>query len=172
MKPSPVAEELMVEADAGTTVLKVTRQVSAKIGIDCFRAMATHLAQARKADCVFIGEFTPGRVQRVMTLAASPEGEPARLTFDLAGSACSRIAGTGGPFVCRKNARNRFPSDQLLSRLHAEACIAVPLQNPAGNPISAMMAAYRVPPASFSTAKSVLEGFRARAAAQLLHNQE
>src|SRR5260370_40636196 len=104
MKPSPVAEELMVEADAGTTVLKVTRQVSAKIGIDCFRVIATYLAQALKADCVFIGEFTPGSVQRVMTLAAFPEGEPASLTFDLAGRACSRIAVTSKPFVCRKHA--------------------------------------------------------------------
>src|SRR5260370_41722839 len=123
MKPSTVAEELMVEADAGTTVLKVTRQVSAKIGIDCFRAMVTHLAQALKADCVFIGEFTPGRVQRVMTLAASLEGEPTRLTFDLAGIACSSIAGIGQPFVCRENDRHRCPSAQLLSRLSAEACI-------------------------------------------------
>jgi PAS domain S-box-containing protein len=172
MKPSPVAEELTVEADAEATVLKVTRQVSAKIGIECFRAMAAHLAQALKADCVFIGEFTPGLVQRVTTLAASVEGEQASLTFDLVGSACSRIAATGKPVLCRKDARNRFPSDQLLSRLHAEALIAVPLQNPAGNPIGAMMATYRVPLADFSTAKSVIEVFAQRAAAELLHKHE
>ena len=172
MKPSPLAEELTVGTDAEATVLKLTRQVSAKIGIDYFRAMATHLAQALKADCVFIGEFTPGSVQRITTLAACLEGEQASLTFDLLGSAFSRIVVTGQPFLCRKNARKRFPSDQLLSRLHAEACIAVPLQNPAGKPIGAMMAAYRVPLASFSTAKSVLEVFAHRAAAELLHKQE
>jgi len=59
MKPSPVAEELTVGADAEATVLKITRQVSAKIGIHRFRVIATYLAQALKADCVFIGEFTP-----------------------------------------------------------------------------------------------------------------
>src|SRR5262249_29215024 len=148
---------------AETAVLKVTRQVSAKIGIDCFRMIATYLAQALKADCVLIGEFTPGTVQRVITLAAFPEGEPPSSTFDLAGSACSAMAVTGKPFVCRKNARSRFPSDQLPSRLDAEAFVAVPLQDPARNPIGAMMAAYRAPLASFSTVKSVLEVFAQRA---------
>jgi hypothetical protein len=117
MKPSPLAEELIAEADAKTAVLEVTRQVSAKIGIDCFRVIATYLAQALKADCVLIGEFTAGSVQRVITLAAFPEGEPPSSTFDLAGIACSAMAVTGKPLVCRKNARSRFPSDQLLSRL-------------------------------------------------------
>jgi len=81
MKPSPLAEELTVEAEAEATVLKVTRQVSAKIGLDFFHAMATHLAQALKADCVFIGEFTSGPVQRVAILAASPARELAALTL-------------------------------------------------------------------------------------------
>jgi PAS domain S-box-containing protein len=172
MKQSPLAEELTVETGTESAVLTLTRQVSSKIGIDCFRAMATHLAQALKADRVFIGEFTPGSVQRFITLAAFPEGEPGSLTFDLAGSACSGIAVTGKSFVCRKNARNRFPSDPLLSKVHAEAFIAIPLQDPSRNSIGAMLAAYRVPLASFSTAKSVLEVFAQRAAAELRHKQE
>jgi hypothetical protein len=79
---SLLAEQLTVETDADATVLKLTRQVSAKIGLDWSRAMAAHLAPALKADCVFVGEFTPGSVQRVTTLAACLEGEQASLTFD------------------------------------------------------------------------------------------
>jgi PAS domain S-box-containing protein len=172
MKASPLAQELIAEADAETTVLKVTRQVSAKIGADCFRAIATHLAQALKAECVFIGEFTPGPVQRVTTLATSLEEKQAGLIFDLAKTAVSRIAVTSKPFLCRNNARNRFPSDPLLSRLLAEAFIAVPLISPSGKSIGAMMATYRAPLASVSTAKSVLEAFAHRAAAELFHKQE
>jgi hypothetical protein len=74
MKPSPLTEELTVETDAEATVLKLSLQVSAKIVIDYFHVTATHLAQALKADCVFIGEFTPGSVERVTTLSASFEG--------------------------------------------------------------------------------------------------
>ena len=170
MKSSPLAQQQKVGVDA--TALKVVRRVSAKIGIECFRALTTHLAQALKADCVLVGEFTSGSVERVTTLAAYLEGEQGSFAFDLVGSACSRIAGTSKTYVCRRNARNRFPSDQMLRRVHAEACIAVPLQSPAGNPIGAMMATYRVPFASFSTAKSVLEFLAPRAAAELLNKQE
>ena len=116
MKPSPLAEELIAEADAKTAVLEVTWQVSAKIGIDCFRVIATYLAQALKADCVLIAEFTAGTVRRVITRRFS-RMRAASSTFDLAGSGCSAMAVTSKPLVCRKNARSRFPSDQLLSRL-------------------------------------------------------
>ena len=170
MRSSPLAQQATVGVDA--TALRIVRQLSAKIGIECFRALTTHLAQALKADCVFVGEFTSGSVERVTTLAAYLEGEQGSLAFDLAGSACSIIAVTGKPYICRRNARNRFPSDQMLRRVHAEACIAVPLPNSAGSPIGVMMATFRVPLASFSTAKSILEFFAPRAAAELLHKQE
>jgi two-component system, cell cycle sensor histidine kinase and response regulator CckA len=174
MRPSPLAEEVTDGADAGAdaAALKITRQVSARIGGECFRVMATSLRQELNADCVFIGEFTLGPLERVTTLAGCLEGGQPELTFDLAGSACSRIAATGKPVICRKNALDRFPSDQMLQRVKAEACVALPLQNPAGKPIGVLMATYRAPLASLSTAKSVLEFFAPRAAAELLHKQE
>ena len=86
------------------------------------------------------------------------------------GSVCSRIAITCKPFPCAKTPKH-FPSYQLLSRLHAEAWTAVPLQNPAGNPIGVLMATFRVAH-KLSTAKFVLEVFAQRAAAELLHKQE
>jgi two-component system cell cycle sensor histidine kinase/response regulator CckA len=170
MEPGPLAGELAVGADAAA--LKIMRQLSARIGGEYFRAMTTYLRQELDADCVFVGEFTPGSVPRVTTLAACLEGDQANLSFDLAGSACSRVARTGQPFLCREDARKRFPEDQMLRRVHAEACIAVPLQNPAAKPIGVMMATYRRPLASLSIAKSVLEFFAPRAAAELLHKQE
>src|SRR5258706_5998035 len=143
MRSSPLAQQATVDVDA--TALKVVRQLSAKIGIECFRALTTHLAQALKADCVFVGEFTSGSVERVTTLAAYLEGEQGSLAFDLAGSACSIIAVTGKPYICRRNARNRFPSDQMLRTVHAEACSAVSLPHSAGMPISVIMATVLVP---------------------------
>src|SRR5215475_13554245 len=115
MKPVLLDEELTVGTGAESTVLRVTREVSSKIGVEYFRAMSHQLAEALEADCVFIGEFLPGARRRVTTLAACSDGEQANLTFELAGSACSRIAATGKPLVCRKGARDRFPSDRLLS---------------------------------------------------------
>ena len=176
MKPRLVPEQpaLRIASDlkAGEAVLKLTRQMSVKIGLGCLHAIAGNLAEALQADVVFVGEFTPDSVPRVKILAASGKDEPASLTFELGGSACSRIAATGKPFVCRKGAHRRFPSDPSLSGLNADACIAVPLQNLLGRPIGVMLAVYRVPPACFSSARSILEIFGHRAAAELLHKQE
>jgi hypothetical protein len=158
MEPGPLAE--VVGSDA--SVLKITRQLSARIGGEYFRAMSTYLTQELKADCVFVGEFTPGPVERVTALAACLEGEQANLSFDLAGSACLRIARTGQPLLCREKARKRFPQDQMLLRVHAEAFIGVPLQDSAAKPIGVIMATYRGPLASRNTAKSVLEVLAAR----------
>jgi two-component system, cell cycle sensor histidine kinase and response regulator CckA len=176
MKPRPAPEQPAVgmadPLDGEGTVLKLTRQMSVQIGLVYLSALVTHLAEALKADCVFVGEFTPNSVTRVAILAASLESEQESPAFKLAGSVGSRMAVTGRPVLCRQNARSRFPSDPLLSRLRAEACIAVPLQDPAGTPIGTMMAVYGAPVASFRTAKSVLEAFAHRAAAELLHKQE
>jgi PAS domain S-box-containing protein len=153
------------------TVLELTRRMSVQIGLSCLQTMVIRLAEALQADHVFVGEFTPSSVRRLTILAASVD-EAANLIFELAGSVCSRIAATGKPVLCRKDARLRFPSDPVLSKVQAAACIAVPLKNLADRPIGAIMASYRAPVASFSTAQPVLEILAHRAAAELLHKQE
>ena len=174
MKPIPrnLEGELDTALEANEMVLELSRQVSVKIGVGYFRAMVTHLAEALWADHLFVGEFTSGAVPGVTILAASVEDEVANPTFELAGSICSRIGATGRPVLCRRNARERFPSDPVLSKLEAAACIAVPLKDLAEKPIGAIMASYRKPLANFSTAKSVLIMLAHRAAAELLHKQE
>jgi signal transduction histidine kinase len=174
MKPKPrnLEGELDTAVEAKETVLELTRQVSVKIGIGYFRAMVTQLAEALGADHVFVGEFTPTPVPGITILAASVEDEVANPIFELEGSVCSRIAATGKPVLCRRNARERFPSDPVLSKLEAAACIAVPLKDLAEKPIGAIMASYRKPLANVSTAKSVLIMLAHRAAAELLHKQE
>jgi two-component system, cell cycle sensor histidine kinase and response regulator CckA len=174
MKPELVPEESAVgtvTAVAEGTFLELTRQMSAKIGLGRLDAIVRNLAEALHADGVFVGEFAPNSVARVTIVAATPESELANPPFTLAGSACARIAVTGHPVLCRKNALDRFPADPLLSRLRAEACIAVPLKDISGRPIGAMLAAYRSPVASFRAAQSILEVFAPRAAAELLHRQ-
>ena len=176
MKPQLVPEESAVGTVTASvsegTFLKLTRQMSVEIGLGRLRTMVHNLAEALHADGVFVGEFTPNSVTRVTILAATPESELANPPFALAGSACARIAVTGHPVLCRKNALGRFPADPLLSRLRTEACIAVPLKDISGRPIGAMLAAYRLPVASFRTAQSILDVFAPRAATELLHKHE
>ncbi len=152
-------------------VLQIARRVSATIGAGFFGTMAEHLAQALAADCVWIGEFARGPAERVRTLAACLDGLPANFEYSLPGSA-SECVSLGKPCLCRSGARQRFPHDECLARLRAEACVAVPLGNPNGLPSGLVVAAYRQPVASLQMPKSLLEVFAPRAAAELNRQQE
>src|SRR2546430_51422 len=98
------------------SVLQIARRVSATIGNDFFHAMAKHLAQALAADCVFVGEFVGGQVERVRTLAVFTQVESDGFEFELAGSAAAQIA-LGKPILCRVDAQRRCPSDTALKKL-------------------------------------------------------
>ena len=177
MRPGPYAEEPSVASSrrvlaSSRRVLKATRQLAVAIGSDSFQAMATHLTQALEADCVWIGEFVPGPAKRVLTLAAFLEGESGSLTFDLDGSACARIAATGKSCLCHENAQKRFPNDQMLRRVNAQAFVGASLTNSAGVPVGAIMATYRTPVASLSGAKAVLDILAPRVSVELHHKQE
>jgi PAS domain S-box-containing protein len=136
------------------------------MGADFFRAMATHLAKALSADCVLIGEFVGGPMEGVRSLGATLDGQPTSLEFELAGSAVAALA-TGKPCRCRSDATSRFPNDQLLPRVKAQALIAVPLYGPQKQVAGLIMVLYRRPVTSFHVANQLLEIFSDRAACEL-----
>ena len=153
------------------SVLQIARRVSATIGSDFFQAIAKHLATALAADCVYVGEFVGGHVERVKTLAAFAGDESVSLEYPLADSASTQIA-LGKPVLCRADARSRFPSDEALAHLHAEAFAGVPLIGSEGTPAGLLMAVYRKGVASLRDTKSLLDIFAPRAAAELERKQD
>jgi PAS domain S-box-containing protein len=153
------------------SVLQIARRVSATIGSDFFHAIAKHLAGALAADCVYVGEFVGGQVERVKTLAAFAGDEPVTVEYPLADSAAAQIA-LGKAVLCRAEAQHRFPGDQALERLHAEAFAGVPLTTSEGTAAGLLMAVYRKSVASLRDAKSILDIFAPRAAAELERKQD
>src|SRR5260370_10664091 len=153
------------------SVLQIARRVSATIGSDFFHAIAKHLATALAADCVYVGEFVGGQMERVKTLAACADDESVSVEYALAGSASAQIA-LGKPVLCRAEAQRRFPSDQALAHLYAEAFAGVPLTTSEGAPAGVLMAVYRKSVASLRDAKSLLDIFAPRAAAELERKQD
>jgi PAS domain S-box-containing protein len=151
---------------AGRTVLQVARRLAATIGTEFFRAMAKHLAEALAADCVLLGEFAPGHVERVKTLATYVDSQDENLDFELAGSAAAQIA-LGRSYLCSSGVQDRFPADELLAKLDAQACAGLPLVDSHGQPIGVIMAIYRRPVANLRSAKAMLEVFQPRASAEL-----
>lgn len=153
------------------SVLQIARHVSATIGTEFFRSMVQHLSEALAADCVYLGEFVGGPVERVRTLAACVDGQPDRsFEYPLAGSAAADIA-LDKPCLCRTGAQERFSADEILPKLHAEAVVGVPLLNANRQALGVLMAVYSRPIPSVRIPKSMLDIFAPRAAAELIRKQ-
>lgn len=153
------------------SLMRVARKVAATIGTDFFQATARHLATALTANCVLIGEFVGGHVERCRSVAAWMDGAPAELEFALAESAVAQVV-LGKPCLWRSDVQTRFPSDTLLKEIGAQACAGVPLMDEAHEPLGILMALYRRPAQSLRTTKSMLEIFAERASAELRRKRE
>jgi PAS domain S-box-containing protein len=148
------------------SVLQIARKVAATVGADFFNALALHLAKALSADCVLIGEFVGGPMEKLRTLGAVLDNKPASFEFELAGTAAATVM-EGKPCACRSDAATRFPDDGFLRQVGAQSLIAEPLQDKGSHPIGLITVLYRRPMMSFRVVKQVLEIFSARAAAEL-----
>jgi PAS domain S-box-containing protein len=152
-------------------VLEIARHLSATIGSEFFAVMARHLMRELAADCIYLGEFVGGRVERIRPLAAYMDSEPDYSDYPLAGSAAARMV-LGKPYVCRTDAQIRFPTDELLAKAGAKAFVAVPLSSANGIPIGVMVVAYRRSVSNLSFVKLMLDIFGPRASAELSRKQK
>ncbi len=150
-------------------VLEICRRVSATIGTDFFNAVAKHLAGALAADSVIVVEFVGGPMERCRAVGAWLDGAPAKFEYELAGSATADIA-MGKACLWRAQVQKKFPSDTLLSSVGAEAFVGVPL--PTDRPTGALIALYRRPVASLQLAKTILDVFAERTAAEMMRRME
>ena len=153
------------------SLIRVARKVAATIGTDFFHATARHLADALTANCVLVGEFVGGHVERCRSVAAWLDGKPVDLEFALAESVTAQVI-LGKPCLWRSDVQTRFPSDTLLKKIGAQACVGVPLMDSAHQPQGVLMALYRRPAQSLRGPKSMLEIFAERASAELSRKRE
>ena len=152
-------------------LLDVAQKVTATLGTDFFQATVKHLAAALSADCLIIGEFVGGKEEHCRSLAAWMDHAPAEFDYRLAGSATADVV-LGKVTRCRSHAQARFPSDNLLRSVRAQAYIAVPLTNDMRQPIGVLMSLFRQPAVGTRFSQELLEIFAARASAELIRKQE
>jgi PAS domain S-box-containing protein len=151
--------------------LRIASQISSTIGTEFFRSLVKRLAEALGADCVYVGEFAGGPIARVRTLAACVDHDRERsFEFPLPGSMSEEIA-MGNSSVYPSGVQELFPSDQLLRELGGQACVGVPLMDSTQQPIGLIAAVYGRPLDNLHFAKSILEIFSPRAAAELERKQ-
>jgi two-component system cell cycle sensor histidine kinase/response regulator CckA len=153
------------------SISQIASQVSATIGEEFFESLVTNLAEALSADCVYLGEFVGGQAERVRTLAASANSESqCNPDYVLADSVAALVA-TGEPWSCTRGVLKRFPADALLGQMGAQACVAVPLLDGQRQASGVMLAVFRHSLDNTRLAKSMLEKFAPRAAAELHRRQ-
>jgi two-component system cell cycle sensor histidine kinase/response regulator CckA len=154
---------------------QAAREVWARIGAGFFQALAEHLSRALDAQFVWIGEVFSTPVER-MRAVASYAGESLRQDADSARDAIASgsLAGTAsaavisaGMAVHERDVRRIFPSDPVLQAMRAEAYAGMALTDSYGHPIGLVAVLFRHPLADSSFARSMLQAFAPRAAAEL-----
>jgi len=133
--------------------------------------MVRRLAEALDADCVYVGEFVGGRVERVKSLASCLDQErERRFEYPLAGSIAVEIA-LGNPAIYPSGVQDLFPSDPFLREIGAQAFVGIPLDDSNQQTLGLIAAVYRRAFGNLRFAKSMLEIFGPRAAAELERKQ-
>jgi len=167
-KPGSIAAG--INASRRLNIAEITRQISATIGAEFFESLVRNIGHSLNADCVYIGEFVGGQVERVRKLASFGKGLGSDGDYALAGSAITQIA-LGEPLCCTRAAQKRFPSDALLAEARAQAFVAVPLLDAQHRALGVMLVAFRHPLVDARTPKSALETFAPRVSAEIRRKQ-
>ena len=151
--------------------LQIAKQISATIGTEFFASLVKRLAEALDADCVYVGEFVGGQVERVKTLAAFLDHEhERRFEYPLAGSVAVEIA-IGKPSIHPSGVQELFPADPFVREVGAQAFVGIPLNDSKQQTLGLIAAVYRRAFGNVRFAKSMLEVFAPRAAAELDRQQ-
>ncbi len=155
------------DAQQQRRVLRVAKVVSATLGREFFQSLVEQLATTLAAEYSCIAEVAVGAVSRLHTVAAWRNGQPTEEPDQNLSGSCGGQVLLDGAVVWSKRARQIFPEDDLLERLGAESYIGVRLCDSVGRVIGLVAVAGHRPIRDAALAKSVLEAFGPRAAAEL-----
>ena len=155
------------EVEQRRRILHVAKRVAATLGSDYFRSLTEHLATSLEVDCVYVAELIEGPRVTLQSLAVYCDGAPAEnFPQQLTGAAAEHIL-LDGSIAWSKDVAKIFPVDLLFGRMRAEACVGVRLSDTAGRVIGVIALIARQPLQDVAVAKSALEAFAPRTAAEL-----
>ena len=152
------AEQALQDLVAGTGV----------IGEEFFPAYVRHVAAALDVHCATVAEVTDEQNSRLRTLAVwVGQGLEKNYEYDVADAPCGQVLREGKLFCCREGVQERFPECRSLGDLNAVSYMGAPLFNSAGQLIGNLCIIDNKPLDDERRAKSILEIFAARAAAEI-----
>ena len=152
------AEQALQDLVAGTAV----------IGEEFFAAYVRHVAAALDVYCATVAEVTDEHNSRLRTLAVwVGQRCEKNYEYDVADAPCGQVLREGKLFCCRERVQERFPECRSLGDLNAVSYMGAPLFNSAGQLIGNLCIIDNKPLKDEWRAKSILEIFAARAAAEI-----
>jgi formate hydrogenlyase transcriptional activator len=141
---------------------------TAVIGEEFFPAYVRHVAGALEVHCAMVAEVTDEQSSRLKTLAVwVGHGLEQNYEYEVANAPCGQVMREGKLFCCREQVQERFPECRSLGDLNAVSYMGAPLFNSAGELIGSLCIIDNKPFEDERRAKSVLEIFAARAAAEI-----
>ena len=153
--------------------LEIAQQVSETIGTEFFAMLVRELRRALGAECVYVCEFLGRQNERARTLAAARVADRMEtFEFPLAGSPDAEVARCH-PCIYAKGVQERFPEDQRLRKMKAEAWVGVRLSDAEGRPHGLIAALFDRPlDDDGQFAQLMLTTFVPRASAELNRKRE
>ena len=144
---------------------------AAVTGEEFFPALVRHVAAALDAHCAAVTQVTDERAQlRVLAIWVGRDWVD-NLEYDLTHTPCGQVMHEGKTCYYPNNIQQLFPEDGFLADLEAASYMGTPLLNSSGQPIGHLCVIDKKPLTSVQRARSILEVFAGRAAAELERKQ-
>ena len=137
-------------------VVAIARELAATLGSDFFESIVKHLTITLHADCAYLGELIEMAPDRIRTLAVFLDQALTDFEHRLSGTASGYVL-SDGFFFCNKDAKLRFPLDDLIQKRKTEAYIGVRLTDSTGQPLGLLAVLSRNRFANIQVARSVVE---------------
>ena len=152
------AEQALEDLVAGTAV----------IGEEFFPAYVRHVAAALDVHCATVAELADEQNSRLRTLAVwVGAGWTENYEYDVTHAPCGQVVREGKLFYCGERVQEMFPQCSSLADLNAVSYMGTPLFNSTGQLIGNLCIIDNKRLNDEQRAKSIMEIFAARAAAEI-----
>ncbi len=149
------------------TLQLIVEGTSSAIGEEFFRRLVKQLASALRVKFAFVSEVAATNPDWVRLLAFwERDGYGENFEYATQGTPCEQVL-ERGLVIYRSGVQERFPEDQWLREAGVESYLAMPIFDPAGQPMGHLGVMHDAPMEEDRAAESVLRIFAARAGAEL-----
>ncbi len=167
-----VCEDITQRRQAEEALRLILQATAPAVGVDYFKSLVRHLASALRVRSAFVAELSEqvDDCQRARILAWWAGSDFGRnFEYALAGTPCEKVFTANGAYYPSR-VQARFPNDRWLRENGIENYLAVPVYNPAGDPVGHLGVMHDAPMADDVPRKAVLGIFASRVGAELERN--